>query len=92
MYDVISICIILIEGGLMDLIGKGCSNETLLHQLFLELRVTWILQTLTRIQKMVKHHHRMMSVGGMNIGRNIFLGNQKKWQYITNTKNVPLLN
>ena len=73
MYDVISIFTILIKGGLMDLIGKDCSNETLLHQLFLELRVTWIRRTLMRIQKMVKHHHQMMSVGGMNIGRNMYL-------------------
>ena len=83
MYNVISIFVILTKGGLMDLIGKDCSNETLLHQLFLELRVTWIRRTLMRIQKMVKHHHQMMSVGGTSIGRNMSFSYQRKYDNIS---------
>ena len=74
MYQLISIFAILTKGGLMDLIGKDCSNEIFLHQLFLESRVTWIHQTLMRIQKMVKPHRQMMSVGGMSSGRNMYFG------------------
>ena len=99
MYDVISIFTILIKGGLMDSIGKDCSNETLLHQLFLELRVTWIRRTLMRIQKMVKHHHQTMSVDGMSIGRDMYFSNQRKYDYLSKNRetfnmasNVTLLN
>ena len=74
MYHLISIFAILTKGGLMDLIGKDCSNEIFLHQLFRESRVTWIHQTLMRIQKMVKPHRQMMSVGGMSSGRNMYFG------------------
>ena len=67
----------------MDSIGRGCSNAIFLHQLFLELRVTWIRRTLMRIQRMVKHLHQMMSVGGTSIGRNIYFSHQRKYDNIS---------